>query len=130
MSTVYLPFGQSSLLIVQVDEYQTPDGYWNLGLRCVGNELGDLHRFVYNQDTFYGIASPMDDVGVPIAPAVSDEGTSRTSEVLIRLSQDRAHLLREAREGVLAGLDEYIRSKILFRDHMTQAETYSFAEAV
>lgn len=128
MSTVYLPFGQPNLLTVTIDEYQTPDGYWNLGVRCVENLVGDLHRFVYRENTLEGVATPLQDLECPIAPVTGPAGTTRTNEVLIRFANGHETKLRETHQGILAGLDEYIRAKILFRDHMVAAEVFYFSD--
>jgi hypothetical protein len=128
MTTQYHPFGNPVLLTVAIDEYQTQDGYWNLGAKCVQNELGDLARFVYREATLQGVATPMEDVGTPVAPLTGHEGTSRVQEILIRFANGKEQYLDETKNGILAALDEYVRSKILFRDHMAPAETFYFSD--
>lgn len=128
MTTQYHPFGNPTLLTVAIDEYQSPDGYWNLGVKCVQNELGDLHRFVYEGDLLHGVATPLQDLECPVAPETGPAGTTRTQEILVRLANGHEQYLRETREGILAALDEYVRSKILFRDRMVPAETFYFSD--
>ena len=127
MTTQYHPFGNPVLLTVAIDEYQTQDGYWNLGAKCVQNDLGDLARFVYREATLQGVATPLEDIGTPVAPLTGHEGTSRVQEILIRFANGHEQHLDETREGILAALDEYVRSKTLFRN-MVAAETFYFSD--
>ena len=72
----------------------------------------------------------MDDQEAAVAPETGPSGTSRAQEILIRFANGHEDGLREAREGILAGLDEYVRSQVLFRDHMVEAERYYLVEAL
>lgn len=123
----YHPFGDPQLLAVESTLTQDPESLkWVVEFRVVVNKLGDLHRFVDDDDQFSHVATPMDDRITPLLPARNDEGWGRLDHIRLRLpTQSQA---QEAYNGILRSLDEYLSSKKALDDvNMVQTETYEFS---
>jgi len=109
---------------------QEPDdpGMWRITLEVRDNSMGDTALFVVNDplDKFLGTASPVQEDGIPVAPAKTAEGEQRISQIRFRhWTQGRVD---DALSGVINDLDEYLRSKIIFRDQMSGRATYTFSK--
>ena len=123
---VYHPFGQPEMLGVDATITQDPSTLkWVVEFDVRVNLVGDLHRFVDDQNHFSHVATPMDDQVTPILPARSEEGWGRLSNIRLQLpNQSQAD---EAYHGILRSLDEYVSSKVALDDpNMVPAETYEF----
>lgn len=127
MSETYHPFGQDEIIRIRFKKWQ--DGRFHiLEAECERNDVGDLGRFVMKSQgesrVFRNVASPMDDQIIPLHPVSNVEGESRLN--IIRLRHTSQQAIEESESAISADLDEYIRSKILFRDKMSNAERYDF----
>jgi hypothetical protein len=106
-----------------VQETEDP-GMWRITIDILSNSIGSIALFVINDplDTFLGTASPMQEDGVPVFPALNEDGEGRISTIRFR------HAMLGDAEGAISGvlndLEEYLRSKVIFRDHMDSIDTF------
>lgn len=125
MATATLEYlGES--ITVEHDLFQEEEdpGMWSVTMSVVSNSMGSTALFVINDplDTFLGTASPLQEDGVPVFSVLSEEGETRISTIRFR------HAMLGDAEGAITGvlndLDEYLRSKVIFRDHMDEVNTF------
>jgi len=117
----WIPFESEDMIEVTLTTTSVA-GKYSLEARCLASKVGDIARFCY----FVGsnvlwVASPNDDDGIPVFPEVSSEGATRCDKISI--TTDDKTLVESTANGILADLDEYIRSKKALFD-MVPAETY------
>lgn len=119
----WLPFGREDMIKVDVQQsYDDTSKLWTVSFDVMESRVGDIHRFCFIKDSnVLWVASPCDDDGVPVYPAVNDEGATRTRK--IKVTCDLAVNIEETISGVLNDLDEYIRSKEALKD-MVDAEVF------
>lgn len=127
MSSTRLEYLGESMVVEWSVEQETEDpGLWAATMRVTDNSIGGTALFVINEalDHFLGTCSPMQEDGIPVEPAVNDLGETRISHIRFRhrLMSDA----REAVSGVLNDLEEYLRSKVIFRDQMNSRRLYTF----
>lgn len=117
----WLPFGSENIIEIELlHSFSTATQLWTLTARCLSSTVGDTNRFCFLKGTnVIWVASPLDDDGVPLYPQVNDEGSTRASKILI--TSDKEETILETMDGILADLDEYIRSKKALLD-MVDAE--------
>lgn len=111
MSTKWLPFGHEDMIEVDIVSGVDPvTGLPYVTAKCLKSRVGDVARFCFLQTTnVIWVASPADDDGVPLYPTENEDGASRIDRLKIVLPS--ADLVEETVNGLLANLDEYIRSK-------------------
>ena len=116
----WVPFGSEAVIEVDITT-RALEGRYELEARCLTSRVGDIARFCYITGTnVLWVASPCDDDGVPVHPEVNSEGATRCDK--IRVITDDPGILKETEAGILADLDEYIRSKKALAD-LIPAET-------
>ena len=118
--------GETIVLESEVEQLLSNPGRWRVTLRVVSNTIGPVEMFVINHplDKFLAVASPMLEDATPAAPAVNKKGEQRLSQ--IRFVHPVGQLADQAVTGVINDLDEYLRSKVTFRDRMTAQKRYTF----
>lgn len=120
--------GEKIVLRTTVEQEPEDPGMWRATLEVRDNSMGNTALFVINDplDKFLGTASPMQEDGIPVHPTLTDEGETRISKIRFRhWTQERAD---DAVSGVINDLDEYLRSKIIFRDEMSTRAVYTFSK--
>ena len=111
-----------------IQETEDP-GMWAITMDIVRNTMGSTSLFVINDklDSFLGTASPAQEDGVPVFPDTNEDGECRISTIKFR------HAMFGDAEGAVSGglndLEEYLRSKVIFRDHMDKVSTFSIGES-
>jgi hypothetical protein len=97
--------------MIEIDSSRTcAAGKYTLEVRCTQSRVGDIARFCYYVGSnVLWVASPCDDDGVPVYPSTNEDGATRCDK--IRVVVDDPQIIDETVNGILADLDEYIRSK-------------------
>jgi len=104
----------------------TEPPYHTVEVRCLSSLVGDTYRFVCSRDSYWCVASPVDDVGVPVTPEYSADDLTRVDSIKLRHrdAQELATFLTNLR----LDLDEYVRTKKAMDDSkMHDAETYQIS---
>lgn len=119
----WLPFGREDMIKVNVTRtYDAPSALWSVAFEVVESRVGDINRFCFIKDSnTIWVASPCDDDGTPVYPAVNSDQVARTNK--IKVTCDIESHVDETINGVLNDLDEYIRSKEALKD-MVDAEVF------
>lgn len=120
--------GERIVLRTKVWQEEKDPGYWVVILEVRGNTIGDINLFVINNalDKFLGTASPMQEDGVPSEPLTNEQGEQRLAAISFR--HRTIELIDDAIEGVKNDFDEYLRSKIIYRDEMNKKSRYTFSK--
>jgi hypothetical protein len=117
----WVPFESENMIEVDMTT-SVSDGKYSLQVKCLTSKVGDIARFCYfTASNVLWVASPADDDGIPVYPEVNSEGATRCDK--INIVTDDQGLVESTSKGILADLDEYIRSKKALMD-MIPAETY------
>lgn len=121
MTTQWLPFGSADMLQVETT-VSTADGLTTVAFRVMTSKVGDIARFCFAPGSrLFWVATPADDHGVPLYPAKNNDGTARIDR--IKVVSDSQETIAETISGVMADLDEYIRS-VKALENMVAAEIY------
>ena len=125
MPTTILPYlGEEIEVEHSIAQEEEDPGMWSVTMGIVSNTIGSTALFVINDklDSFLGTASPAQEDGVPVFPETNSEGETRISTIRFR------HAMYGDAEGAVSGglndLEEYLRSKVIFRDHMDHLSTF------
>lgn len=115
---------EAILMAYEIEQEAADPGMWSTILSILSNSMGSTAMFVINHplDKFLGIASPALEDGVPEYPSLNDDGEARIST--IRFRHAMLGDAQDAVSGAVNDLDEYLRSKVIFRDHMDKVSTY------
>lgn len=109
-TVVWLPFHRPDMMEIHIDYQPVRDDEHRLRITCHQSHVGDVYRFCFiKQTSTVWVATPYHDDCVPVYPTFNDDDETRVQS--IELVCHSKALADEAYHGILADLDEYIRSK-------------------
>lgn len=120
----WIPFDTADQMVFEYRLGVEPP-YHTIEVRCVSSRVGDTWRFVCSRDSYWAVASPVDDVGVPVAPTYNADGLQRVDAIKIR-HRDPAEITDFLRR-IRIDFDEYVRTTRAMADaNMHDSERYTF----